>query len=196
MIQVQYRARHAQVLEDLLNAQRGNSRELARSCQQILWEGNRADRLRGVDRTGKRLVPWRWRLKKYKGARGPTLAPFGEASRAISGFFADARKAAGGWTVTAGFRGPGVEILGYHAEGKSGKGKLLHDKKTGEPYFVGVKGRTTGIVRDVFGVSPATYRDLRDEFRRMAGDTFARRAYRAARGVASRAASFLGSFLP
>lgn len=193
MIQLQYRSAHAKVVEDLLNAQRANSRLLARQCEAILTEGNRIDRLRGMDRTGKALRPWRWRVGRYERATGPALAPFGELSRAISSFFAEATKAAGGWTLTAGFRGKGVEFLGYHAAGKSGKGvPIRHDGKV--VGFRGVRGRSTGIVRDVFGVSPGTYRSLQDEFKAFARDTFARRAYTAAKSVSRRAAVFFGGF--
>lgn len=95
--------------------------------------------------------------------------------------------------MVAGFRGEGVEILGYHATGKSGKGKpVVRDGKV--VGFRGIKGRTTGIVRDVFGVSPRTRRDLIERFREMSRDTFTARAGRFAASVNRRAAAFFGGF--
>jgi len=79
--------------------------------------------------------------------------------------------------LVAGYRGPGVEILGYHAAGRSGTGR---------------KGEVTGVVRDVLGVSPITVATIRAEFQFSLRAMF-NRTVRTARAVGSRAADFAGS---
>lgn len=164
----------------------------------VLWDGNKRDRFRGVDRRSARLVPWKWRLERYRGQEGPTLLPFGERSRAIRCFFVEWN----GDLMTAGFRGAGVEVLAYHAAGKSGKGRPIFSGgqaggrkgKRGREVvgFVGVKGQVTGIVRDVLGVSAATRAELIESYRQMVRQTFTGRIAHVARQVASRVSSVFG----
>ena len=187
MIQLQHRPAHLARLNQILDAGRRLGPAFRAEARQIVVEGNEIDRLRGVDKAGRKLRRWRWRVGRYEGKTGETLVPNGRLSLAIRTFFAEWR----GNTMVAGFRGEGVEILVYHAAGKSGKGRpvVRGGKVVG---FRGVKGRTTGIVRDVFGVSPATRRDLIGRFREMSRDTFAARAGRFFVGVNRRAAAFFG----
>lgn len=187
MIQLQHRPAHLARLNQILDAGKRLGPAFKAEARQIVIEGNTIDRLRGVDKAGRKLRRWRWRVGKYEGKTGETLVPNGRLSIAIRTFFAEWR----GNTMVAGFRGDGVEILGYHATGKSGKGRPIQrdGKVVG---FRGIKGRTTGIVRDVFGVSPATRRDLIERFREMSRDTFTARAGRFVATVRTRAAAFFG----
>lgn len=174
MIQIEYRPVHQDRIKALITEiGRVDDRFLA-SVQETLIEGNRRDRLEGVDRTGRPLIPWKVRRGKYAGRKGPTLAPFGRNSRSVTTFYADRR----GTTITAGFRGNRVEILAYHAAGKAGTGR---------------KGQVTGIVRDIMGVSPRTINAIRSEWKYTIRAIGAR-GVRAVSGVARRAASFFGSF--
>lgn len=194
MMQVEYRRAHQARLQELLNAGGGSrSRAFAAQVEQVLIEGNRIDRLRGVDRTGEPLEPWKHRVGQYEDAPGPTLAPFGESSRSITSHYTDVRHTSNGWTLSAGFRGPGVEILAYHAAGKAGCGVPI--ERDGKIIgFRGIKGCTTGIMRDIFGVSPATRRDIITLFREHAKNTFRARVGRAATETYRRAAAFFGNF--
>ena len=189
MIQLQHRPAHLARLNQILDAGRRLGPAFKSEARQIVVEGNTIDRLRGVDKNGRALRRWRWRVGRYEGKTGETLVPNGLFSMAIRLFFAEWR----GNTMVAGYRGEGVEILGYHAAGKSGKGRPIQrdGKVVG---FRGVRGRTTGIVRDVFGVSPATRRDLIARFREMSRDTFTARAGRFFAGANRRAAAFFGGF--
>ena len=99
-----------------------NPRALARDISKALYEGNRYDRFREVDRFGKPLIPWRVRRGKYKGALGPTLIPHGTGSDAIRGFFVQRTDLSDGWRLTAGIRSTKEYIYGFHAEGKAGTG--------------------------------------------------------------------------
>ena len=187
MIQLQHRPAHLARLNEIVEAGKRFGPAWKAEARQIVVEGNTIDRLRGVDRSGRSLVPWRWRVGRYEGKTGPTLAPNGLLSRSVTTFFAEWR----GDVMSAGFRGEGVEILAYHAAGKSGRGiPIERDGKV--VGFRGIKGATTGIVRDVFGVSPRTRKDLIDRYREMASRTFAARAGRFFAGVSRRAASFFG----
>lgn len=187
MIQLQHRPAHLARLNQILDAGRRLGPAWKAEARQIVVEGNEIDRLRGVDKNGKPLKRWRWRVGRYEGKTGPTLAANGMLATAIRTFFAEWR----GNKMVAGFRGEGVEILAYHATGKSGKGRPIErdGKVVG---FRGVRGRTTGIVRDVFGVSPATRRDLVARFRELSRETFTARAGRFFADVNRRAAGFFG----
>lgn len=169
MIQLEWRSQHQGRLDALIEEIGRTDKRFRVEARQLLIEGNERDRMTGRDRTGTALRPWRVRRGKYAGASGPTLAPFRQASRSVSAFFAEWR----GNRLVAGFRGPGVEVLAYHAAGKSGTGR---------------KGQVTGIVRDIFGVSPQTVADLRAEYSR----SFRAVVTRAAKSAARRAASFFG----
>lgn len=170
MIQIDHRPVHAARLNQVVAQLDLANRRFRSEAPQLLRDGNSIDRMAGRDANGRALVPWRVRRGKYRGATGPTLAPFGLLSRSIRSFYAEWR----GQVLAAGFRGPGVEILAYHALGRAGTGR---------------KGQVTGIVRDVLGVSPQTIQALRDEFRITFREALARRAV----AVGRRAASFAGS---
>jgi hypothetical protein len=156
---VQYYGRHRRNLDTLIAEAPAMNRRTAEDVAQLLVEGNRIDRLRGIDPDGKPLQPVRVRVGAYAGATGPPLAPFGEASSSIAAFYARHTTSRDGWTVTAGFQGPMAPILKYHAEGKSGTGHpiTVGGKLVG---FKGIKGATTGIRRDVFGVGRKTLEEV------------------------------------
>ena len=107
-------------------------------------DGNRRDRLAGLDRYGRPLAKLRSkRTGKYAGASGPPLAPFGAASRVVTRFQAAARRTwTFGWRITAGWRdvtsASGIPFLPFHNEGR---GRLP--------------------VRAIFGISPSMYAGIR-----------------------------------
>ena len=171
MIRLDYEPKLLRHVRQLLEASRANQQVLAESCQRILWEGNRRERIQGNGPEGSKLPALRSpRLGPYAGQTGKPLAP-SEASRSITAFTSEQVKTRDGWTVTAGYAGPGVEILAYHAEGRSGAGKPL--TKDGKLIgFRGIKGRVSGIVRNVFYVSKQTKQELADEFRAHSQATF------------------------
>ena len=186
---VQYSGVHARKLAALIAAGPELNRTAAREVADVVREGNRIDRLRGIDATGARLKPVRARVGRYEGASGPPMVPFGEASAAIAAFYAVPVSTRDGYTITAGFRGPKAIILKYHAEGRSGYGRPI--VKGGQLVgFRGVKGRVTGIRRDVFGLSPRTRTDVDYAMRRHSSRL--RGVLRGAGRAASRAASFVG----
>lgn len=158
MIDIKYTPAHLKRLDAITAAAKANSRALREEVRQVIWEGNRLDRLQGVDARGKKLPRVKPRTGRYAGATGEPMVPFNEASRAIAAFYTDDRVQGEGFIVSAGFRGPGVEILAYHAEGRAGTGR---------------KGQVTGIVRDVFGVSERTRKAVIEVFREHARMTFA-----------------------
>lgn len=129
------------------------SGRLARNIQYILVEGNREDRLRGVDSRGRPLVPWRVRVGRYAGRTGPTLAPRGTASDVIAGYFARIFNQGQGWRIRCGIKSPKAYIFAFHAEGKSGRWG----------------GGVTGIRRSVLGTTPWVRSLVLNEFK-----TFAR----------------------
>lgn len=190
MIQLEYRKAHRDRLNQILSAGKRFGPDFKREARLAVIAGNAQDRLQGLDRTGRPFKdPWKWRVGRYEGKKGPTMAPNREQSLVIKGFIVEWQ----GDLMRAYYRGPAAEILGYHATGKSGKGRpVMKDGKV--VAFRGVRGATTGIVRDVLGVSPRTRKQLIDLYREMARNTFAARAGRFARGVARRAAAFFGSF--
>lgn len=102
----------------------------------------------GLDAHGDPLIPARWRVGRYAGATGPGLMPFREFSRTrlllavtpgdgfVAGTWPD------GWAT----------ILSYHARGLSGKGRPI--TRGGQVVgFIGIPGATSGIVRDVVGLT-------------------------------------------
>lgn len=110
---------------------------------QAVEDGNRRDRLAGVDRFGRRLTSLRSPRKgEYRGKTGPPLAPSGASSRVVTNFRADARRRGGQWRIIAGWVGilsdRGVPFLGFHLVGA---------------------GRNP--IRDIAGISPRTWVDLR-----------------------------------
>jgi hypothetical protein len=154
-------SRAQQRLETVIAEMPALSRRAADEVAQVLREGNRIDRLRGIDADGRPLVPVGERFGAYAGAGGPPLAPWFDASGSIQSFFADVAPSRNGWTITAGFRGPIAQILRWHAEGKSGVG---HPITRGGVIvgFRGIPGRVSGIYRDIFGVSDRTLSSVRE----------------------------------
>lgn len=152
-----YRPQHVQRINEHLQAISGpGAQRFGRAVVKALTDGNRDDRLRGVDRRGQPLTPLKSERKgRYSGATGKPLVPFGELSRAISQFFARVARTAAGWRLTAGFEGEGAEILGHHAAGAG------HNP-----------------VRDVFGVSPKTWSAVRTLFSDFAAGVFRQRGNR------------------
>jgi hypothetical protein len=157
MFTLNYRPQHAQRINEHLAAISGpGAQRFGQALSKALTEGNREDRLRGVDRRGRPLQPLKTQRKgKYAGATGPPLAPFGERSRSIALYFARIARKSSGWTLTAGFSGAGAEVLGHHAA-----------------------GARPNPVRDVFGVSPRTWSTVLDLFRDFAAGAFRTRGYR------------------
>ncbi len=169
-IQLERTDTHLARLSQIVGGVKRVEKRFKAEAVQILVEGNRIDRLAGLDARGRPLRPVKYRVGRYEGASGPPLAPFRESSWSVRGFFAEWR----GNVLAAFFRGEGIEFLAYHAAGKSGKGRpVVKDGKI--VGFRGIKGATTGIVRDVFGVSARTRRDLVARFRELHRETFAGR---------------------
>lgn len=157
---VAYTGKHAIALETLIAKNPAMNAATARDVAQLIVEGNRIDRLLGIDPSGQPLRPTQVRVGRYEGASGPPLAPFGEASASIAAFYARSQTSVFGWTVTAGFNGPMGQILKYHAEGKAGLGHPI--TRAGQLVgFKGIPGRVTGIRRDVMGVSRRTMEEVR-----------------------------------
>lgn len=94
-------------LQQYLSMMQGpGARTLAQNIAQAIRDGNRDDRLRGVNRYGRPLVPLKSARKgKYEGAGGPPLAPFGDRSRVVTHFRATVGYSsnAKGFQVTAGW---------------------------------------------------------------------------------------------
>jgi hypothetical protein len=175
VIQLTWRADELGDLNALLRELGNGKRPFLVEARRHVIEGNTADRLAGRDRHGRPLVPWLVRSGRYRGAGGPTLAPFNQASRSIAAFYGDIHSD----RIEFGYRGRRVEILAYHATGRAGTGR---------------KGQTTGIVRDVFGFSPQTRQSLTRMFESHWRSTF-RRGVAAVRSTSRRAASFFfGTF--
>lgn len=188
--QVEYTGTARRKLDALIAAGPGLTRIAAREVADVVWEGNRIDRLAGIDARGTPLPRVRVRVGRYEGATGPALAPFGESSAAITQFYSNPVSVGrDGFTVAAGYRGDKAVILRYHAEGRSGSGRpVVVDGKT--VGFRGIKGKVTGIRRNVFGVSPRTRTDIDYVMRQHSSRL--RNVLRSASGFASKAASFLG----
>lgn len=185
--EVQYEGRHAGALRALAAGMPEMDRQLARELAQATREANRIERLAGRDADGATLRPVSVRVGKYAGATGAPMVPHGEASSPISGFFVNEVKSANGYTLVAGNRSPMARVLGYHAAGKAGSGRPI--SRDGQVVgFRGVRGRTTGIRRNVLGIGPVGRRGIREVFAR-----HPRRVAERLRRFASRAASFFGS---
>lgn len=187
---VQYEGKARRSMEALIAAGPALTRVAAREVADVVVEGNRIDRLAGIDASGRPLPSVKVRIGRYSGASGPPLVPFGQASAAIAQFYANPVATRDGFTVVAGFRGNKAQILRYHAEGRSGSGRPIvkGGKLVG---FRGIKGRVTGVRRDVFGVSPRTRADIGYVMQQHSSRL--RNVVRAAGRGAARAAAFLGS---
>lgn len=105
----------------------------------------------GLDADGNPIRPARVRIGKYAGMTGPGLLPNRELSRTRRLFDV----AVGSDHVTGYWRGPWSKIVGYHARGVSGTGRpiIKGGKLVG---FIGIKGMTSGIVRNVVGMPDAS----------------------------------------
>lgn len=183
-----YEGRAAKALEALLRESGPLNRRLADEAAQAVREAHRIERLAGRDADGSPLVRVTARVGRYEGASGPPLAPFGEASRVLTGFFTNTVRAEDGFTLVAGYRGDVARILGYHRDGKSGSGRpVVRDGRL--VGFRGIRGRTTGIRRDVFGIGPAGREGVREVLR-----AHTNRLARLLRNAAGRAATFFGAY--
>lgn len=168
MLQVQYEPRHARSIEALIREAPRLNREGAKAVAQAVREANRIERLAGRDADGRELTPVKFRVGRYEGATGEPLNPFGEASRSIRSFVVNTVANPDGFTVTAGYQGDFARILRYHADGKAGRGFPI--RRDGRIVaFRGIKGATTGIRRDVFGLGPKAREGVREVLRAQAG---------------------------
>ena len=152
MFKIQHLPRHKEWLaRHLAEVQGDGAYRLARKVEETLVEGNRTDRLRGVDRLGKPLEPLRSKRKgRYAGATGTPLDPFDEASTAIRGFFARLSKNQKGWIFKVGVEGEHAHVLVYHATGT-------------------VRGAPK---RDILGVTPKTRSAIQKVFKDWAAGLF------------------------
>jgi len=155
------------------------SQKLANAIAGEIAEGNDFDRLNGQDRHGRPQPPVKKRRGKYAGATGPPTAPFGAASRVVTGFRSQPRKRGGVWRIIAGWEGvvsrsgfPFLLALNYGV--KAGAGRM--PKPRGNVFaraFQRIKLATIGgwfiPPRPIFGISPRTWKRINkriDEFRR------------------------------
>ena len=61
MFRVEYQKKHTQRIDALLKAARVNGEAFKNECELILVEGNKRDRLAGLDAKGRPLKRWRFR---------------------------------------------------------------------------------------------------------------------------------------
>jgi hypothetical protein len=100
-----------------LQAIRTDTRAAGKAAAEAIEKGNRRDALAALDRFGRRMPPRKH--PRPDGARGPVMSPHYTASRRIALFDAKVSyTSAYGWNVKAGWAGPGVEVLVYHARGQ------------------------------------------------------------------------------
>lgn len=183
---LRYEGRARRALEDLLAEAPRLNRVAARELAEVVREANRIERRAGRDADGAPLRPVRTRIGRYAGASGPPLLPFGDASRAIAGFTVNEVRTPTGFTLVCGHRSVGPPILRYHAEGRAGTGvPIVRDGSL--VAFRGLRGRTTGIRRDVLGIGPTGRASIREAF-----DRHRNRIAEFFRRAARRAASYLG----
>lgn len=184
-----YSGAGARALGELADAMPRLNRELAGELRQAVWEANRIERLMGRDASGSPLRPVRPRVGRYAGSSGPPMVPDGDASGAIAGFVVRVAQDSGGkgFTLTAGHRGRIAQILAWHGTGRAGTG--IPVVRGGQVVgFRGLRGRVSGIVRDVRGIGPQGREEIRRQFARQPG-----RIAQAFRAAARRAATFFGS---
>lgn len=122
-----------------------------------LIRDNRYERQLERGANGRRLRPWKVRKGVYKGALGPTLAPFGDDSRSIDWFAYDITQrrtnAANEYILSVGW-----EERGRH-----------HRDKPGGPFGLevlrmharGIKYGRRFIRRDIFGATPLMRRSVK-----------------------------------
>jgi hypothetical protein len=148
-------SKHAARINELLAGVRGEgSGRLADAIERTLKEGNRDDRLRGVDRLGRALAPRKH--PRPDGANGPALAPHGAASRSVTTYFARVTRKRDGWSLAAGFDGP--FWLALHAQGRGRYGPVA--------------------VRDLLGTAPMVLNRVKALFRDWAAGLFQQTGYR------------------
>jgi hypothetical protein len=95
---------------------------LAPTITKIVVEGNRRDRLAGIDKNGRRLDPVKDPNPARRGGSGPPLAP-NSGSRSIILFgVGDVRAAPNGLDLTVGWQG--ADWLAAHAKGKGRYGPI------------------------------------------------------------------------
>lgn len=117
--------------------------------------GNREGILAQQDGRGRRLPDLKSARKgKYRGATGPPLAPFRERSRVITHFRATWRQQGTAWALSMGWEGivsaKGVPFLLYHLTGARPQPK-----------------------RDIAGIRPRTWAELRGFYSSMLPDLLA-----------------------
>lgn len=149
MFKVQHTPRHLKRLNAITAEMGGRgSNKLAARIEKALIEGNRRDRLRGVDRRGRAMPSVKRRTGKYKGKTGPPLVPSGASSRAVTGYYARVTRRFGffgDFTVKAGIYAEKAYIFPFHALGRGRWGRVP--------------------VRDILGTTPMTYAAIRSLFR-------------------------------
>lgn len=105
----------------------------------------------GLDARGEPIEPARVRIGRYRGMTGPGLMPDRELSRTRR--LLDVAVAPDAVTFT--WLGDWERIVSYHALGAAGTGRPVTDRRGNLVAFVGIRGATSGIVRDVVGLSEA-----------------------------------------
>lgn len=133
----------ARIRKQIDYVQGPGTQRLAESIASALVEGNRHDRVSGLDADGAPLSPLRSRRKgEYAGKSGQPLAPSGASSRVVANFRATVRRQGKGWRILAGWVGVvssrGVHFLRSHDRGS---GRLPR--------------------RHIFGASPRTMERIR-----------------------------------
>lgn len=161
---------------------RQDSDWLAADLTKVIIEGNRRDRLAGVDKNGVPLVAlMSVRRGKYSGATGPPLAPFRERSRVITNFFAKIARKWGfgnfqieaGWTPILSEPNARRDKPYWDAYyGGTNKVTRLFRRVKGTDYRGGVpflpfhlEGSGRLPRRDIAGISPKTWTEVESKFR-------------------------------
>jgi hypothetical protein len=180
MLSMQYMGSGAHIkrLEQIAARARVKPRKAMEQIGKTIVQANMLDRREGIQADGTPMPPLRTkRLGIYKDAKGPPLAPFADAagrrSKSIALFRTELYEIPNGLILAAGWvdgpmRKPGkhtaLEILGFHARGIAGAGKPI-TRKGQIVGWRGVRGRTSKIVRDIFGISPRSWKLVREAIR-------------------------------
>jgi hypothetical protein len=148
-----YQSKFTQRLNDRLATIRGTgAQRFAQTIAKDVTDGNRDDRLRGVDGYGRPMPPRK--KPRRDGANGDVMAPHGTASQTITRFFTKVSNSLNGWTMKVGWKD--CPWIVYHAQGR-------------------VKGAP---IRDIMHVSPKTWAVVRKHFREWKLGLFNQRGYR------------------
>ena len=132
---VYYKGKALKALNGKIEFVRGRgAKTLADGIAKQVREGNRRDRLAGVDRYGISIASYAPlkgpRKGEYKGKTGPILAPSRTKSRIIANFFAFASRRGGKWTIFAGWANvlskKGVPFLPFHDSGTATLPRRAH----------------------------------------------------------------------